>query len=410
MNAQASPTIVKVVKNGDGFQLLRDGKPYLIRGVGFGVKDEEKGLKLLKEAGGNAIRTWGAENVTPLLDKAHAQGISVTIGIWLGHEQHGFKYDDPAQVSKQFEQARAFVRQYRDHPALLMWGIGNEMEGRGDNARIWQAVNDIAKMVKQEDPNHPTMTVIAEVGGPKIPMLLKHCPDIDVLGVNSYAGLASMPRRLKEAGWTRPYVVTEFGPFGPWEVGKTSWNAPLEATSTEKAEVYRKNYTDSIAGQKGWCLGSFAFLWGNKQEATATWFGMLLPDNTLLESVDVMTLAWTGKPPKNRAPQITLLDSEAKGKEVAPGARLVANVTASDPDNDPLSIVWAVRSENTERRQGGDTERDPSEHPDAVRVPDGKRLVFEAPPKPGPYRVFVTVYDGRGRAATANFPFFVKQP
>ena len=50
-----------------------------------------------------------------------------------------------------------------------MWGIGNEMEGfdAGDNPKIWQYVQDIALMIKNIDPHHPTMTVIAEIGGNK---------------------------------------------------------------------------------------------------------------------------------------------------------------------------------------------------------------------------------------------------
>ena len=47
---------------------------------------------------------------------------------------------------------------------------------------------------------------------------------------------------MKAAGFTRPYIVTEFGPFGFWEVGSTAWKAPIEPSSTEKAQVYLKNY------------------------------------------------------------------------------------------------------------------------------------------------------------------------
>ena len=32
-----------------------------------------------------------------------------------------------AMVKKQFEEAKAAVLKYKDHPALLMWGVGNEM-------------------------------------------------------------------------------------------------------------------------------------------------------------------------------------------------------------------------------------------------------------------------------------------
>jgi hypothetical protein len=111
------------------------------------------------------------------------------------------------------------------------------MEGDGSDPNVWKAVEEIARMVKQVDPNHPTLTVIAELGaeGIKAKQVKALCPDIDILGINSYGGALSLPTRLKASGWTKPYMVTEFGPNGPWEVGKTSWGAPLEPTSTEKA-------------------------------------------------------------------------------------------------------------------------------------------------------------------------------
>ena len=243
----------------------------------------------------------------------------MTVGIWLGQERQGFNYADPGSVRREVEKARGFFRRYRRHPALLMWGLGNEMEGSGDNPVIWRTVNEIARIARTEDPDHPTMTVIAEAGGRKIAQYLSLCPDVDVLGINSYAGLPSLPKRLADLGMDRPYVITEFGPPGPWEVGKTRWGAPIEPTSTEKAKGYLAEYTASIAGQAGQCLGSYAFLWGHKQEATATWFGMFLPSGERLGAVDAMTFAWTGRWPANRAPEIKDDEHGSPRGRAAPG-------------------------------------------------------------------------------------------
>ena len=88
--------------------------------------------------------------------------------------------------------------------------------------------NDVARMIKQLDPNHPCMTVIAGTGNGKVRNLKAHCPDIDVVGVNLYGDLSPLPDRLKEQGWERPYVITEFGPYGWWQVEETSWGAERE--------------------------------------------------------------------------------------------------------------------------------------------------------------------------------------
>ena len=401
----ASSSVVQVRHTDKGFALFHNGQPYLIKGGGG-----HHYLETLVGAGGNSIRTWGEDDLEPLLDRAQQLGLTVTIGIWLGQERQGFNYGDATQVRGEMEKTRRFIRRYRKHPALLMWGLGNEMEGSGENSAIWRTVNDIAKMVKQEDTAHPTMTVIAEIGAnaSKAKHFMELCPDVDVLGINSYAGCASLPARLKAAGFNRPYVVTEFGPPGFWEVGKTAWNAPIEPTSAQKADAYLANYQSAIGSQTGKCLGSYAFLWGDKIEATPTWFGMLLPSGERLGTVDAMTYAWTGKWPANRAPVLTRLETTLADKPIAPGAAFTADAIATDPDGDPLMARWEVRSEISDRKTGGDPEAPPPAHPEAFVESKGLHGSFRAPQVPGAYRLFVYLYDGKGHAATANIPFLVR--
>ena len=163
--SRADAIPVELRRTDTGWRLLRGGEPFFIRGAGGSGS-----LQQLAAAGANSVRTWGADDIDALLDEAHALGLSVTVGIWLGHERHGFDYNDEIQVRDQLERARAAVLRYRDHPALLLWGIGNEMEGfeDGDDPAIWAAVNDVAAMVKELDPAHPTMTVTADIGGGRI--------------------------------------------------------------------------------------------------------------------------------------------------------------------------------------------------------------------------------------------------
>jgi len=397
------PTVVKVLRDRTGYHLLRDGRPYEINGGGGRLY-----LEALKAAGGNSLRTWGEDDLEPLLDRAQELGLTVTVGIWLGQERQGFNYNDAGAVRGEVGKARGFFRRYRRHPALLMWGLGNEMEGSGENPVIWRTVNEIARIAKSEDPDHPTMTVIAEVGGPKISQFRSLCPDVDVLGINSYGGLPTLPKRLADAGFDRPYVITEFGPPGPWEVRKTSWGAPVEPTSTEKARLYLDHHAGSIAGRRGRCLGSYAFLWGHKQEATATWFGMFLPSGERLGAVDAMTFAWTGRWPENRAPELKAFTTEAREAALAPGTRFTARLDATDPEGDPVVVRWEVRSESVDRREGGDRETEPPAHPECFVEAKGLDGTFRAPTRAGAYRIFAYLYDGKGGAACANVAFAVR--
>src|SRR5260370_912535 len=178
---RGKPSVVRVVKGENGYRLLRDGKPYFIKGVGG-----DGSRKTLAAAGGNSVRTWGTDNLGPLLDEAHRLGLTGTVGFWLGPAGHGLNYKHPEPVPPQAAKARQTVLRYKDHPAVLLWGIGNEMEGPGkaDNAAVWSAVNNIASLAKKLDPNHPTMTVVAEVGGDRVKNLHRLCPDIDIVGIN----------------------------------------------------------------------------------------------------------------------------------------------------------------------------------------------------------------------------------
>ena len=60
-------------------------------------------------------------------------------------------------------------------------------------------------------------------------------------------------------------MITEWGPNGHWESPTTTWNVPIEQTSTEKAASYGERY-DIIANDSINCLGSYVFLWGQKSK------------------------------------------------------------------------------------------------------------------------------------------------
>lgn len=402
-SAKAIPVELRQTKQ--GWQLLRGGEPYFIRGAGG-----DASLKELARAGGNSVRTWGADDIGALLDAAHALGLSVTVGIWLGHERHGFDYGDEQQVARQKERVRRIVLRHRNHPALLLWGLGNETEGfeEGDNPIIWSAVNDIAEMVKDLDPNHPTMTVTAFVHGERIDYVHKRSPGIDIHGINAYAGARTVPGRLRAAGATKPFVLTEFGPAGPWEMPTTDWGAPYEQTSTQKAAFYRTVYKQAVLAAPGQALGSYAFLWGHKMEGTATWFGMFTNDGARTAVVDTMTELWTGSPPADRAPSIEPLVIDGKRK-LKSGDIVDVRSSASDPDGGRLCVRWLLQPESGEYTTGGDFRPDLPIIEGAIfdSSIDGARV--RMPKEPGPYRLFIYVYDESGNAATANIPLLVEE-
>lgn len=404
---KAAPIQVRLSRDESGsWTLIRGEQPFRIQGAGG-----DGSLELLAACGGNSTRLWGVDgNTKRRLDEAHRAGLTVAVGIWLEHSQKGFDYANTVKVKQQFDQVIAAVKQYKDHPAVLVWGLGNEMEGyeTGANPDLWQHVESLAKAIKEIDPNHPTMTVVAELTPDKVKAIHQHCPSLDIIGINSYGGCPTLPERYRQHGGTKPYIVTEFGPVGTWEVPKNNIDAIEEPTSVRKAGMYREAYR-KLAADRELCLGSYAFLWGNKQEGTATWFGLLLPTGEKTNAVDVLTEEWTGKPPANRCPEIASLRLVEKN-EIEPGQKVKLELLASDPDGDQLQVNWTVMQEADRYVTGGDPQSSPPVYPEAVESASETGCTVALPKSPGMYRVYVEALDGKGQATTANLPIRVSEP
>jgi Glycosyl hydrolases family 2, TIM barrel domain len=402
-NAPAQSTPLTALKQTPtGYELLVDGKPFQIKGVGG-----EGPKQAAQAAGANAFRTWGTDDIDAQLAVARASNMKIVVGIWMEHERHGFSYTNPKDVAAMIERARAVITKHKDNPDILMWAIGNEMEGDlGRNPAIWLAVNHIAAMAKKIDPTRPTMTVIAElgVGGEKVKLLHQFCPDIDIVGLNSYAGAVSVPERYKQSGATKPYIITEFGPPGTWEIQKTPYGAVVEPTSTAKAASYKSAYQSFMADPM--CLGSFAFKWGSKQEATSTWFGMQLPDGSNVEAAHVMQELWSGKAPANRCPAIASM-SVAPSSNFAPGAIVEATLDVNDADGDALSTTWELHTEAAVYGLGGDAEPKTPIHSKAIVSSSTQSATIQLPIEPGVYRLYAVVRDGKNNAATATTTFLI---
>lgn len=403
------PIKVELVQQADGqWQLLRGGEPYFIRGVG--------GSEYMDEAvayGANSLRTWSPDGAQEVLDAAHARGMTVQMGLWVGQERQGFDYDDAKAVKGQLEGFRQVVREFKDHPALLLWGVGNEADLFYANYKVWDAIDDIAEMIHEEDPNHPTTTVTAGLDVAEVQLIKERAPNIDIYGINTYAGLLGIGKELRMYGWDRPYIIAEWGPNGHWEVPKTQWGAAIEQTSSEKAASYQLRYEKGIANDPAMCIGSYVFLWGQKQETTGTWYGLFLEDGTETEVMDVLEYVWTGEWPKNRAPGIKSATLNGLTRYDSPYVQANSTCTmmveAFDPDDDNLTYVWEILPESTDIRSGGDAEAKPEPLKFREFFNENGELRFKAPMKEGAYRMFLYVYDGNGNAATMNMPFFVRE-
>lgn len=404
---------VEVRQDTGKYQLFRGGEPYDLKGAGMAQND----LDALAAHGGNSIRTWttedGEESTQHLLDRAHELGMTVSLCVYTGSEHHGFDYNDKQAVQQQSERIRQEILKYKDHPALLVWIIGNELNFDYTDPAVYDAVNNLSRMIHELDPNHPTTTTTAGFSEALIQDIQIRAPDLDFISFQLYGQLYNLSSFVKETGLSAPYFITEWGAIGHWETPKTQWGAPIEQNSSEKAATYLRGYNKVIKPFRHQAIGNYVFLWGQKQEKTPTWYGMLLETGEETEVIDTMHFIWTGAWPENRTPKLKSmrLDGKSAGDNIRlkAGESYQAKVSVKDPDHDALSYLWQVKKESDATQVGGAFEDVITNLPGLIDNPKNSNIRISAPLEGGAYRLFVYAFDGQGHAAHANIPFYVSE-
>ncbi len=421
----AEPSVVSIVEQDDRAVLLVNNKPFQVKGAGMGYSDAQ-GVKKLSDAGGNAFRTWDTQSLDVQLEAALEYDTMVLVGLDVGKQLQGFDYSDAEAVGAQHQRLMDIVRKYQNHPNVLGWILGNEpnlmVAGDGQvvpaDPQVYTAIGRLAADIKSFDPNHPvtvafafTATLAQDIGA-----AIQAIPDLDFVSLQAYGALPVLPQTYTDLDIALPYMITEYGPLGHWEMPATSWGREIEELSSDKAAGMRTRMQDSIINDPtGKLLGSFAFLWGQKQERTPTWYGLFLKSGEKTAAVDELTHVWTGQWPENRAPaaRVITLDEKPAGASVqlSRRARVSASVVITDPENDELTVRWELLKEVDVRSHGGHFEQEPEQLvlDNATMVTEGdmNTLEFDAPDQPGEYRLFVYAIDGSDGAATANIPFLV---
>ncbi|MFA5373899.1 MAG: glycoside hydrolase family 2 TIM barrel-domain containing protein, partial [Candidatus Omnitrophota bacterium] len=184
----------KVVVNGTNITI--DGNPYIIRGVTYsdvGVGEDRVDLvldadsardadfDLMQEAGVNTIRTYYAP-LPDFLDECAKHNIRVIVGIPYSDDRTN---RGPDIESGTYE---AYVEVYKNHPAILMWELGNEYNYHpewfdGDISNWYDSLEDAAKTIKSLDANHPVATAHGEVPTAEV---VTSVPSVDAWGLNIY--------------------------------------------------------------------------------------------------------------------------------------------------------------------------------------------------------------------------------
>lgn len=167
-----------------------EGKPYTIKGICYhpvpkGSENNrsfvnlEQDLSLMNEAGINTIRVYEPIVEKSVLDQLHQAGIKVVIGF--GYNQGGV-FDIVSGTYLDY------VEKYKNHPAILMWELGNEYNYHpewfnGDIKNWYNDMNAAAAEIHKIDSNHPVTTAHGDLPDA---LAISMSPNIDVWGMNVY--------------------------------------------------------------------------------------------------------------------------------------------------------------------------------------------------------------------------------
>lgn len=385
---------------------MRNGEPFYIKGAaGSGFLEE------LKTAGGNTFRVYDTVGLEPILDKALELDLAVVVDIPLDRYRKDFEYTRgyTEQMKNKIVQT---VKRYKDHPALLYWNLGNEIKYPVyyERTSFFDHFNTLLDAVKATDPHHPVSTTFAGTNRGRINNVNIRSPQLDFLSFQTFGGLHELEDRLDDflLLWNGPYVVSEWGINGPWETQYTSWKAPIEPTSTKKAEqVLERSGFDVLHNKNS--LGNIFFYWGNKHERTSSWFSTFSETGEKYETFYSLRKYWGSDSLDYEGPRLryALLENTGAPGDIilSPGQKVQAKVLFEQKPRGNASFHWEVKKEAW---------ADEMEKPEPIEQQftelKSSNAIFRTPLEEGPYRLFYSISDERGNIATTNIPFYILDP
>ncbi len=190
-------------------------------------------LALMETLHANTIRVYDEINSDPavtrqVLDECYRRGIMVIMTV------------ATSRTDLQAGRHLLVVNRYKDHPAILLWALGNEwnLNRYYDGWTMSQAIDATrvaAAAMKQQDPSHPVSGSLgdrfsgvppacdpqdpccqpppADYAQTAIPFIVQAAPEVDLWGINVYRGASfgNLFAQWQAAAPKTPMYLSEFG-------------------------------------------------------------------------------------------------------------------------------------------------------------------------------------------------------
>jgi len=270
------------VSNG---QLIVNGQPFVIRGIGYdpipigrsyaysfygNPEIYSRDFPMIREMGCNVIRTWSKVTTTDFLDAAYNNGVN-PIYVIMGFHVEPANISNPDYRSAVVNEFKEYVRRFKDHPAVLMWCVGNEVEYEiqkrwpDDDSKLrdwYTLLNDLARAAYEVegDSYHPVMTSACEIyfiGDRETGSDDNSLKFLDVWGATIFRGRSFEGAfdQFRERS-SKPLVVTEFG--------VDAWDSTREVEDESTQAEYAAQLLDELSSAGSRVLGGCYFEWSDE--------------------------------------------------------------------------------------------------------------------------------------------------
>jgi len=262
--------------NGKALKLIGASRHQDFKGMANAVPDvlQIQDLVRLKSMGGNFLRVAHYPQDPAILKACDSLGILASVEIPLVNEIT----ESPAFAEHSFQMQKEMIRQYFNHPSIIIWGYMNEIflrphfpKDKDRQEKYFKSVVSLAqqleKLTRNEDStrytmiaNHGNFELYHRTGLTKIPMLV---------GWNLYPGwyggkIADFGRQLEHIHQQlpdKPLLVTEYGADADYRIQASK---PIRFDkSIEYAVLYHQGYLNDIlqksfvSGGAAWNLSDF---------------------------------------------------------------------------------------------------------------------------------------------------------